>query len=359
MSQAKFNVWDASHEEGYAAWLALWQRWPLQEVYAHPGYVRLYAEAPHRAICAALQSDQGCVLYPFIMRSIGGEPWCVGLPALHDLITPYGYGGPFFWGEGDREEVATRFWTQFDQWAASQAVVSEFIRFSLFSDALLPYPGQREVKQENVICPLDQGDELRWMSFEHKVRKNVNKAKKSGLSILFDPEGQRLDDFLHIYRETMDRRSAASGYYFSRAYFERLQREIPGQYMYVHALHEGQVVSTELVLVSKEAVYSFLGGTDSDAFDLRPNDLLKYEIMRWASGEQKRFFVLGGGYQPDDGIFRYKLSFAPTGRAPFHVGHRVFQHGSYAELIAQRSRYTQEVGETWEPKTGYFPAYRS
>ena len=32
--------------------------------------------------------------------------------------------------------------------------------------------------------------------------------------------------------------------------------------------------------------------------------------------------VLGGGYGADDGIFRYKRSFAPHGLVPFFVGRR-------------------------------------
>ena len=38
--------------------------------------------------------------------------------------------------------------------------------------------------------------------------------------------------------------------------------------------------------------------------------------------------MLGGGYGADDGIFRYKRSFAPHGLVPFFVGRRVLAAGA-------------------------------
>jgi lipid II:glycine glycyltransferase (peptidoglycan interpeptide bridge formation enzyme) len=197
-------------------------------------------------------------------------------------------------------------------------------------------------------------DEL-WMDFEHKVRKNVNKARRSGVTVVVDPAGERLDDFLRIYNETMDRREAGGGYYFGRGFFERIGADLPGQHCYLHALHEGEVISTELVLVSEENVYSFLGGTDSRFFALRPNDLLKHEIIAWAKAQGKRRFVLGGGYEPDDGIYRYKLAFAPHGAVPFFAGTRVLRPDAYEALV--RARAAAEPG--WQPRPGFFPAYRA
>ena len=87
---------------------------------------------------------------------------------------------------------------------------------------------------------------------------------------------------------------------------------------------DGVVVSTELVLLSRHSAYSFLGGTLANAFAHRPNDLLKFEIIRWAKKRAKRYFVLGGGYQGEDGIFQYKQSFASKGQVPYFLGGQIF-----------------------------------
>ena len=89
--------------------------------------------------------------------------------------------------------------------------------------------------------------------------------------------------------------------------------------------------------------------TDETSFALRPNDLLKVELIRWARATGKQRFVLGGGFQADDGIFRYKRSFAPDGLVPFEVGMRILRPDAYADL-------TERAGGVREP--GFFPAYR-
>ena len=355
-----FAVWDAEDPKGFDSWVSHWESWPGREVYAHPHYVRLFSDKACRALCAAWRSDRGCVLYPFLFRDIAAEPFCGEAP-IHafDIVTPYGYGGPFRWGEGDPDDLADRFWSAFSEWAARQPVVSEFIRFTLFPEDVLRYPGEREEKLTNVVRSLDIDGERIWMEYEHKVRKNVNMARRSGVRVEVDLSGERLDEFLKIYSGTMDRRQASRGYYFPSRFFETLRDALPGQFAYFHALHEGKVVSTELVLVSAESVYSFLGGTDGGGFDLRPNDLLKHEIILWAAKNCKQRFVLGGGYLPDDGIFRYKKSFSPSGCVPFHVGRRVLDRELYATLMERKRRWARSGGREWEPRHGYFPEYRA
>jgi len=300
------------------------------------------------------------VIYPFLLRDIAAEPFCGEVPTrAFDIVTPYGYGGPFRWGETDPQNLADRFWSAFSEWAARQSIVSEFVRFTLFPEDILFYPGEREEKLMNVVRSLDIDGGRIWMGYEHKVRKNVNKARRSGVRVEIDLSGERLDEFMYIYSGTMDRRQANKEYYFPRRFFESLRDGLPSRFAFFHAIHEGKVVSTELVLVSTESVYSFLGGTSGEAFDLRPNDLLKHEIILWARKNGKHRFVLGGGYTSEDGIFRYKKSFAPSGCVPFYVGRRVLNPYLYATLVDAKCRWAREGGREWGPRPGYFPDYRA
>jgi lipid II:glycine glycyltransferase (peptidoglycan interpeptide bridge formation enzyme) len=195
----------------------------------------------------------------------------------------------------------------------------------------------------NVVRDLAPSANELWMDAEHKVRKNVKRARTAGVRIEFDAEGARLDDFLRLYSHTLDRNEASPRYRFPPEFFERL----PDERVYVHALLGDAVVSSELVLLSATNAYSFLGGTDKDVYAARPNDLLKWELILWLKEQGKRRFVLGGGYRDGDGIFRYKRSFAPSGLVPFYVGRRVLQRELYDELSAR-------VGGNGD----FFPAYR-
>ncbi len=114
-------------------------------------------------------------------------------------------------------------------------------------------------------------------------------------------------------------------------------------------------MSSELVLVSQSHIYSFLGGTRAEAFPSRANDLLKHEVILWGHRAGKQSFVLGGGYGGADGIFRYKLSFAPRGKSDFKVGKMVVDPNWYTELMSLRRAFEESAGNHWTPESGFFP----
>jgi hypothetical protein len=351
-----FTVLHADVPRELAAWQALWSASPYREPFAHAAYVALGARSGERALCLAWREPDGAtIMYPLLLRDIAAAP---GESPLRDVVSPYGYGGPYAWRGGRRPAVAARFWEEFDRWAARERVVSEFVRFSLFDEQLAPHPGEHEERLRNVVRSLALDDDDLARDVEHKVRKNVRRAQAAGLRVEIDPAGERLDDFVRIYDGTMDRRAAAGSFYFGRDYFARLGAELGAAKAYVHVLHEERVVSTELVLLSSDHAYSFLGGTEAEAFPLRPNDLLKWELIRWARDTGRSAYVLGGGPRPDDGIFRYKAAFAPNGLVPFRVGRRVLDPEAYARLEAERdlARSDQERARVAADRP--FPSYR-
>lgn len=359
-ANGSFRVLCAEDPEHLSDWIRRWQAWPQREVFLHPHFVNTLARDEGQPCCATWEGEEGHVLYPFILRDLTAAPYSVpSLGKATDLITPYGYGGAHFWGAPDASRLAACFWPRFDVWAGQNGVVSEFARFSLFGDRLLPYPGTQREDRRNVVRDLHPEEETLWMDFKHKVRKNVKRAQRSALRVEIDSTGARLAEFLRIYRRTMQRRNAQQEYLFPAELFQRIHEGLPGQFAYFHAVHQQRIVSTELVLISAESVYSFLGGTEQDAFELRPNDLLKYEIMRWAKRQGKRWFVLGGGYQPEDGIFRYKAAFAPRGIVPFRVGRRILRKDAYDALVEARRDLAHPGVPAPRAREHYFPAYRA
>lgn len=349
-----FSVLDASVPEDRARWCEHWAATRDREVSAHPDYVGLFARSVDRVRCAAWQGAAGSVLYPFIQRPIAAEPWGASSEGC-DLTTPYGYGGPFATGQPD----APAFWTAFESWASGERVISSFARLSLFPEQLLTFAGEISERGPNVVRSLDLDEDQLWMDYEHKVRKNVKKAIRAGLTVEFDLAGDRLEDFMDVYETTMDRRAANDAYYFGREFFESIVRGLAGQFVFCHVCLGGRVVSTELVLVSACHLYSFLGGTREEVFALRANDLLKHAVIGWGRAQGKSHYVLGGGYEPGDGIFRYKLAFAPRGEIAFRVGTRIHDAVAYDQLVSRRREWEAARGNDWHPTAGYFPLYRA
>ena len=353
---AEFKIFDANDPQDCLDWLQAWERFPDREVFAHPQFSMLFADSNLRNLCAWFRDEGGEALFPFGLRNLSLEPWAVRLPQAWDLVTPYGYGGPFKIGEPS----APAFWEVFSHWAKASGVVCGFLRRGLFPEQLIPLPEPELESSHNIVRTLSAPVETLFMNYEHKVRKNVNKARRNGLTCRPDPNWERLKDFLDIYRATMDRRNASGFYLFEDSFFEEIRRELPNNALLFHIYDaENRVISTELVLVSTRNIYSFLGGTLPEGFKVAANDLLKHTIIEWGHDQGKENFVLGGGFRPGDGIFLYKKAFASDGVIPFHVGKLIWDQASYQQLVDRRRTWEQTQGCTWEPSPGYFPAYRA
>ena len=265
-----------------------------------------------------------------------------------DLSSPYGYGGFIIEGE-DYKKVNE----SYEEYCKKNNIICEFVRFHLLENYQEKYSGEAINIKHNIIRKLNMPPEEMLMDFEHKVRKNIKKANRNNLQIQIDTTGETLDNFLEIYYSTMDRNNAEQEYYFDKSFFEKIN-EMKENVAYFNVLYEGKIISTELVIYSPNNCYSYLGGTLSEYFDLRPNDFLKYEIIKWAYSKGIKNFILGGGYGgEDDGIYRYKKSFSPNGIYDFYIGKNIFNEKIYAELVKIR----EESGKI--ENTNFFPLYRA
>lgn len=280
-------------------------------------------------------------------RDVADDPHFTGKlekGKYYDISTPYGYGG-FIGNITDYGKLNS----EWRQYCVEQGYICEFVRFELFEDYRENYSGEVVTRTHNVVRSLERPLDEMWMDFKQKVRKNVKRAAQYNLELILDPNGAYLDDFLRIYDSTMDRNHAEDAYYFSREFFQILNT-MRENVMYFHVLYEGKVISTELVIYDAENCYSYLGGTDRGYFEMRPNDFLKYEIIKWAKAKGLKNFVLGGGYGVDDGIFQYKQCLAPHGVVDFYIGKRIFHQGTYDALVQIRG---DDIANR-----DYFPLYR-
>lgn len=348
---------DADRFEDRAEWLELWDEWPDREIMAHPDYARLFARPRDRVIAALARTPGGGILYPVILRPIAQEPWAESDDGACDLTTPYGYGGPFAWGVTAREAAA--FWRGFDDWAAAKRVVSAFARLSLFPDALLPWNGQLAVHGPNVVRSLEGSEQELWADYSYKVRQNVQRARQMGIRVEIDRTGERLDEFLAVYVTTMKRRAAADSYYFPRTFFESICSDLEKHFAFFHVILGKQIIASEIVLLSQNHAYSYLGGSLPPALELRANEILKHESFLWCRANGKKDIILGGGYKGEDGILHYKRTFASSGEQPFTLGMKVYDAEAASRLVARRAAWEQSKSSGWQPQSSYFPPYRS
>lgn len=350
-----FLLLDAAIPDQRAQWLDLWRSWPHRDVVAHAAYAQLLARPEDRVVCASQVGPEGGILFPLIVRPFRSESWGTEEGEACDLISPYGYGGPFGWGSVKVEA----FWMGFEQWAKTIRAVSLFTRFSLFKDQLIPFFGDILVKGSAVIVPLSQEPEAILGSYAKTVRENLRQAQRAGVTLEPDPECRRLDEFFAVYYSAMDRLKARPMYYIVQQKIEALRTELPAHVALFHAIHNQHIVSTELLLVSEHYLYPFLAGTLEEGLRLRANPLLRHGVNLWGKAQGKQQVVLGGGYSGKDDLLRYKQRFAPNNCVSFCVGTRILDQYAYKTLMDKRAVWERGQGNQWSPDDEVFPSYRS
>lgn len=326
----------------------------MADLYFNPNYAKVYESIDGKSETFCFSCPHGKMQNTFILRPI---KWEVDGKTWYDIVTPYGYGGPVIQECSDLEKLMADYREAFIAYCLEHNIVCEFIRFHLFdnTDVRQHYYGQTENVLDNVVVDTTGDYDSIWMNYEHKVRKNVKKAISNGLTICIESNLNHLDSFLDIYYSTMDRNQATDYYYFKRSYFEDIARLLPENFMYFHVLKDGKVIATELVLCSENYAYSFLGGTNEEYFAMRPNDFLKDAIIKWCNETGRKYFVLGGGYHKEDGIYRYKRSFTKAPDVPFFVGRAIINEHAYNRFVEIRAAENVE----FDLSSAYFPLYRA
>ncbi len=293
-------------------------------------------------------NEEAQVLMPVYLREIdklqNDTPW-------YDAISPWGYGGPICRERTDPSLIG-EFWKLVDQWYKDNHVIAEFIRFNLIENHV-NYTGVLVPFMHNIKGEIKPEEEI-WTNYNRKVRKNVNRALREELSVKIVYENiseQDFEDFYRIFIHTMDRTHAKKNYYFSREVLMAFINEYPYNAAIALTMKGDTPISSELVLVSTDTIYSFVGGTLSDYFGIRPNEILKHEVIKWAYDLGKKYYVLGGGYGQDDGIFRYKQAFFPEDVCTFYTGRKILDENRYFQL-------SNTDPDSYDIMQDFFPVYR-
>ena len=115
-----------------------------------------------------------------------------------------------------------------------------------------------------------------------------------------------------------------------------------------------------MLLLSNDTVFSFLGGTDAEFFDARPNDFLKINVMNWARKMGYKYYLLGGGKTNNDGLYNYKKSFFPKDKSiVFFTGRKILDMDIYEKLVAIAQKENKLSGiDTNDNSKDFFPKYR-
>lgn len=278
-----------------------------------------------------------------------------------DVVSPYGYSGPIMVENTPMEKI-NLFWEIIDNWYLQNNVITEFIRFSLNKNHLY-YNGTTLPTLNNVKVEIIDAKE-QWEKFDKKVRNNYRKAEQFNLTFKIyhqNIQDNTIEDFYKIYNSTMDRKNADTHLYYSFEYFKKYINNNPSHCAIAMVFINEIPISTEFILIATESIYSYLGGTNSDFFNMRPNDYLKVNVLDWARKMNFKYYVLGGGRSNDDSLYNYKKSFYPKEKdVVYYTGRKIVNENVYRNLILNQSEKEDLNYNIENDLSGrFFPKYRT
>jgi hypothetical protein len=340
---ADYEVIDISDSQKWNGYL---QRLPSkqQDIYFTPEYYRLYEElGDGKSKCLVFQKGNNVALYPFLINSINSLGYVLD-KEYFDIQGAYGYNGVLF-SSLDNEFVYS-FFNALESFCIQENIIAEFVRIGQFFDSKFHLRNNFSIlfNQKNIVINL-LNDNLWKESYDYSTRKNINKAIRYDLEF-YKTSGEEisleyLEVFINLYKKTMLRNNADKYYYFNNEYFKNIASYLGNRALFYFVSYKKKLISCELVLTNGYNSYSFLGGTDSEYFYVRPNDFLKHCIINDLKTNKGINFCLGGG---TEGIFHFKESFCKSGVAAFYIGKKIHNPSVYDEVVAQwETKYPEKI----------------
>lgn len=315
-------------------------------------FINSFSDGFENLICLKYNQDYNKVMLPGYLKRIDSTDF-------FDFVSPYGYSG-LIYNNDIPIEIIKEGWKEIKK-HLDDNVISSFLRLSLDSDYSIFDKGIFPIMKNIKGKILDYDSQI--ANFEKKVMKNVRRAKRENLEARIikgiDLNYSQLKSFYEVYIDTMKRNNAKENYYFTLDQFGSFAKERGDLCAFCFVYDNEMVVSVEMVMQSDNSIFSFLGGTLEEAFKKRANDFLKYALINWARDEGIDYFVLGGGYGSEDGIFKYKKAFFPDNVVDYCVGKFIHNEEVYNELVEKASQKFIDSDNKQFKDLTFFPLYRA
>jgi hypothetical protein len=335
-------------------WRQLCNSFENIDVFFFPEYARLFElhgdGRPYLFVYK--NSSRDLVIYPFLKRSLSEFFRYQKIDKnLFDITSPYGYNGYL---RNNNTINMEEFYNHFHDYCNNNNIISEFVRFHPLLNNIVYAPSK--VKKlnwrETVVIKLDQNEEEIWSSIQPTCRNKIKKAIKNNVEIVQDGNYTNIDYFCKLYIDTMDRLNANKYYYFSNQWFYSFIDLMKDNIVLFHAYHNKEIINSAIFIFNNLYIHYYLSGSLFEKRYLAANNLLLYEVALWAKSRGIKYFNLGGGYQPNDSLSRFKASFSPY-QTKFFIGGAVHQSQYYEYLCDLRMQNTEI-----QPNPHFFPLYR-
>jgi len=259
------------------------------------------------------------------MRGLLRHQFLVSMPFLDD-------GGICATDEQSRAQLyEAAFWLFEGQQAASLD-----LRHRYGNRLDMPLSGSKVI----LLLELADNPDTMWKRFNAKLRNQIRKAVKSGLTATWSGvEG--LSDFYTVFAANM--RDLGSPVH-SRQFFAAIFAEFPENAKLMLVQNGRHIIGGAVCLSFRDSLIVPWASSSREHFSLCPNNLLYWEMIRWGCEHGYRYFDFGRS-SPQSGTYHFKKQWG-TIEKPLHWQGLSRKSGQATMLHTDDTKY-QRLIRTW------------
>ena len=323
----------------------------MKDIYFDENYGKLYEKVEHgEAVVFKCETQNGTIINQFIKREI---PLKLDGNTYFDIVTPYGYGGPYIENVINKEDLLKDYEKEFTKYCLDNNIVAEFVRFHpLFDNAKdvdsIYHPFYN---RHTLGTNLKDFDDPIREEFSKSCRKHIRSKLNMGMSFRVTNNPTNFDTFKKCYYSTMERNEATDYYYFDDDYFNKIHEFYGPNTILVETIYNDETIAAGLYYICNKIIHIHLSGTLKEYLHLSPAYILRYGVATWGKENGYEMIHHGGGRSSseEDNLYLFKEQFAKKTKFDFYLGKKVWNQEIYDRLCIEAGVLNDEE---------YFPAYR-
>ncbi len=329
MPGLKTAVLDLADSAAMAAWKAYTAEKPEAFGYHDPVWLEIIREAfGHPVYPLAVYKDNaisGVLPLVLVASRLFGR-FLVSMPFVN-------YGGTL----ADDDESAEALLEEASRLMRELKAESVELRYTTSYPSSLPARGHKV----SLYLDLEASPDAMWRGFKDKVRNQVRKAQKNGLSVIHGG-AELLDDFYKVFQVNM---RALGTPVYGKKLFETVLEKLPEQCSILSVRQNGACLAAGITY-GHGKVMELPWASSLPAFrNLCPNNLLYWEAISKACSEGYSLFDFGRS-SPDSGPWRFKIQWGAK-ELPLHWAYLLAPGNEMPDLSVNNSSFSLAI-KVWQ-----------
>ena len=338
----------------------------ISDIFYTSKYMRLFENfLKEKAYLYVFGNNEEFVAYPFFRRDVSVLPFYNltgnGNQIWYDITSPWYYGGHLVHGGSDTNTnlLYREFFKNFKIFCKNKNIICEVARLHPFIGDYNRLKSFANIKKvgEVVYIDLNQSNEEIWRNMAKSNRNKIKKSLSNGVEVIAVDSKEALRPFFKIYIELMNTKQAKGFYKFPIDFFQELFELFKDNAELLVAKFENKIIAGLILMGERPFLHTYLSASDPDYLYLAPNNILKYYGALRAKENGFSYYVLGGGYRPNDGLYKFKKSFSNT-TIDYYIYYKIFNYKIYNDLCSKRSQYDKLQNMNNSADCFFFPEYR-